>query len=46
VRDVLSLIPQDNEVNNFDRIKKSLLELRDSSPCIAAVSAILEESYI
>ena len=40
--EVLTLIPEDEKLNDYDRSGKSLLDLPDESPCILAISQMLE----
>jgi CO dehydrogenase maturation factor len=41
--DVLGSIPEDKELNEYDRSGRSLLLLPDDSPCVAAVNQILQQ---
>ena len=43
--DVLGSIPEDKELNEYDRSGKSLLELPDESPCLIAVEQILSQLF-
>lgn len=41
--EVMGWVPEDKMLNDFDRMGRSLLELPDDSPCIAAIEQMLEQ---